>query len=110
LEHRKADFGRRIERLTEVLELGSLPVAEYGPRRSALEQSIREVDLDLARLAVTAPAPPDPRTVQNLIAGWDDFRPGARRDVLRALITRIVVKSRGTIPRVVIDDRWTGTA
>jgi len=110
LQRRKVDFGRRIDRLTEVLELGSLPVAEYGPRRSALEAAIREVDLDLARLAVTAPAPPDPRTVQNLITGWDAFRPGARRDVLRALITRIVVHPRDTIPRVVIEDRWTGTA
>lgn len=91
--------------VTSALKLGSLPPAEYMPRRKKIEDEIAVSESSAEALTTTEPPRVEPKRVARLVDDWDQLDPATIRDTLGALIERIECLPRDHNPRVRIQAR-----
>lgn len=95
----------RLRRLTDALEIGSLPAVEYQERRDRIEAQLT-AHQETARVAEELPELLRTGGTARLLRDWNRLETGVIRDVLGVLIERIVCFPHGDDPRVVIVPRF----
>lgn len=105
-QRRRDDLVRRIRRLTDAYEAGAIPLDDFTSRRAEAQESLDGAERGMQQIDASPPLVCPAFEITDVVAQWNLFSPGAKRDVLRVLINRIVVHPRSFAHRIQIEARW----
>ncbi len=104
LERAVSDAQAGLARLADAVAQG-MPMADYLAARSRKQQDLDAAAASLASVDAEAPEAPTRPEVRRLLTMWPSLSVQARRDVLAAMLTAVVVHPRGADRRVEVVPR-----